>query len=133
MESSFHSLTPFLPLFCNCQFRRFVFIQFLCSQLHIPAGWRLEALPFTSDATTDVFYSTTPVLFYIHLCCRTLLYNHLPGPHGKHHLLSSIVLLIRCLAIDVLLLSENVFTESLPSSGYSRHSIKMYLEEVNGI
>jgi hypothetical protein len=42
MKSSLHSLIPFLPLFCNCQFRRLDSIQFLCSQAHIQAGWRLE-------------------------------------------------------------------------------------------
>jgi hypothetical protein len=41
MKSSFHSLVSFLPLFCNCQFRILDWIQFLCSQAHIPAGWRL--------------------------------------------------------------------------------------------
>jgi hypothetical protein len=45
MKSSFHSLTPFLPLFCNCQFRRLDSIQFLCSQTHILEGWRLETQP----------------------------------------------------------------------------------------
>jgi hypothetical protein len=39
MKSSFHSLIPFLPLFCNCQFRRLGSIQF---QAHILAGWRLK-------------------------------------------------------------------------------------------
>jgi hypothetical protein len=42
MKPSFHILIPFLPLFCNCQFRRLDSIQFLCSQAHVPAGWRLE-------------------------------------------------------------------------------------------
>jgi hypothetical protein len=42
MKSSFHSLIPFLPLFCNCQFGRLDWIQFLCSEAHILAGWRLE-------------------------------------------------------------------------------------------
>jgi hypothetical protein len=42
MKYSLPSLTPFLRLFCNCQFRRLDSIQFLCSQAHIPAGWRLE-------------------------------------------------------------------------------------------
>jgi hypothetical protein len=42
MKSSFYRLTPFLTSFCNCQFRRLDSIQFLCSQAHIPAGWRLE-------------------------------------------------------------------------------------------
>jgi hypothetical protein len=35
MESSFHSRIPFLPLFRSCQF--------LCSQAHILASWRLGA------------------------------------------------------------------------------------------
>jgi hypothetical protein len=48
MESSSRSLIPFLPLFCSCQFRRLGSIQFLCSQAHIPTGWRLEARLFTS-------------------------------------------------------------------------------------
>jgi hypothetical protein len=42
MKSSFHSLIPFLPLFCNCQFPKLDSIQFLCSQAHILAGWHLE-------------------------------------------------------------------------------------------
>jgi hypothetical protein len=41
MKFSFHSLMPFLPLFCNCEFRRLDSVQFLCSQAHILAGWRL--------------------------------------------------------------------------------------------
>jgi hypothetical protein len=46
MESSLHSLIPFLPSFFNCQFRRLDSIQF---QAHIPAGWRPETRPFTPD------------------------------------------------------------------------------------
>jgi hypothetical protein len=42
LKSSCHSLILFLPLFCRCQFRRLDSIQFLCSQAHILAGWRLE-------------------------------------------------------------------------------------------
>jgi hypothetical protein len=42
MKSSFHSLIPFFPLFCNCQFRRLYSVQFLCSQAHFPGGWRPE-------------------------------------------------------------------------------------------
>jgi hypothetical protein len=49
MKSSCHSLIPFLPLFCNCQFRRLDSIQFLCSQAHILAGWSLETPLFTLD------------------------------------------------------------------------------------
>jgi hypothetical protein len=39
---SLHRLIPFLPLFWNCKFRRLDSFQFLCSQAHILAGWRLE-------------------------------------------------------------------------------------------
>jgi hypothetical protein len=42
MTSSLHRLIPFLPLFCSCQFWGLDSIQFLCSQAHILAGWRLE-------------------------------------------------------------------------------------------
>jgi hypothetical protein len=45
MNSSFHSLIPFLLLFCNCQFRRLNSIQF---QAHILAGWLLETQLFVS-------------------------------------------------------------------------------------
>jgi hypothetical protein len=57
MKFSLHRLIPFSPSFCDCQFRRLDCIQFLCSQAHITAGWRLEARPFTSDSasTTSLF------------------------------------------------------------------------------
>jgi hypothetical protein len=42
MKSSCHGLIPFLPLFCNYQFRRLDSVQFLCSQANIPAGWSLQ-------------------------------------------------------------------------------------------
>jgi hypothetical protein len=42
MNSSFHRLIPFLPLYCNCQFRTLDSVQFLCSPAHIMADWRLE-------------------------------------------------------------------------------------------
>jgi hypothetical protein len=42
MKSSCHSLIPFLPLFCSCQFRRLDSIQYLGSEVHILAGWCLE-------------------------------------------------------------------------------------------
>jgi hypothetical protein len=45
----FHGLIPLLPLFCSCQFRRLDSIQFLFSQTHIPAGWRLETRLYSND------------------------------------------------------------------------------------
>jgi hypothetical protein len=49
VKSSSHSLIPFLLLICNCQFRRLDSIQFLCSQAHILADWRLETRLSTLD------------------------------------------------------------------------------------
>jgi hypothetical protein len=71
MQSSCHSLIPSLPFHLShlktsnllstrwnelpqlvttdSQFRRLDSVQFLCSQSHIPAGWRLETQPFKSD------------------------------------------------------------------------------------
>jgi hypothetical protein len=65
MKSSFRSLISFLPLFFNYQFRRLDSIQFLCTQVHIPEGCRLE----TRLSSILDYYHTT-------LWCRTLLSNH---------------------------------------------------------
>jgi hypothetical protein len=70
MKSSFPSLIHFLPLFCSCQFRRFDSIQFLCSQAHIPAGWRPETL-------------LSRILLY---SLEHFLITTLHGPHGKYSL-----------------------------------------------
>jgi hypothetical protein len=111
MKSSFHGLTPFLPLFCSCQFRILGWVQFINPQAHIPAGWRPETRLFTSP------------LFYSALCLQRLLYNHFSRTTQNTQPLllrfynhfsrttqktASIVkqacLLIRCLVINVLLL-----------------------------
>jgi hypothetical protein len=47
--TSNHSITPFLPLFCSCEFRRIGWIQFPCYRADILAGWRPETRLFTSD------------------------------------------------------------------------------------
>jgi hypothetical protein len=65
MKSSWHSLIPFLPLFCSCQFRRL-------------------------DSTTLDYCSILPdTLLLLLLSCQTLLITTLHGPHGKHRLLLS--------------------------------------------
>jgi hypothetical protein len=52
MTSCFHCLIPFLPLFCNCPFRRLDSVQF---QAHIPAGWRLETRHYSTTMLGRVF------------------------------------------------------------------------------
>jgi hypothetical protein len=54
MKSSFHSLIPFLPIFCNCQFRRLDSVQFLCSQAY--PGW-LASRNFTVILNWTLLYN----------------------------------------------------------------------------
>jgi hypothetical protein len=49
MQSSFHSLIPFLPLFCSYRFRRLDSIQFLC--------WLLETRLSTLCWSTGFFFT----------------------------------------------------------------------------
>jgi hypothetical protein len=85
MKSSFHSLIPFLPLFCSCQFRRLDSIQFLCSQAHILAGWSPETRLFISLYAAENFFVTT-----------------LHGPRRKQlSIVEKACLLIRCLAMGL--------------------------------
>jgi hypothetical protein len=75
MMSSFHTLTPFFPLLCSCQFRRLESIQF---RAHIPAGWRLKVrhLHFRLDYSTSTAGSR--------FLCPFITPRH--GPHRKHSL-----------------------------------------------
>jgi hypothetical protein len=57
MKSSLYSLIIFLPLFCDCQFRRLDSIKFLCSEAHVLAGWRLET-QLTQFFSTELFFTT---------------------------------------------------------------------------
>jgi hypothetical protein len=75
MKSLFHSLIPFLPLFCSCQFQRLDSIQFLCSQAHILArlASRNSTLHFRLDYSSiflilySCYFRLLTVSFYIHL------------------------------------------------------------------
>jgi hypothetical protein len=104
VKSSFHSLIPFLPLFCSCQFRRLDSIQFLCSQAHTTAGWHIET------RLTSLNW--------------TLLYNHFERTTQKTQLLycwegmftAPLPSNRRPIAARVGS-RRNVFTESLPSNG----------------
>jgi hypothetical protein len=101
MKSSFHCLIPLLPLFCSCQFQTFDSIKFLCPQVHIPAGWRTETRLFTLD------YSSILPNTYLQPLCT----DH---AENTASIVKKVYLLVPCLAIDVLFLGGNVFTESLP-------------------
>jgi hypothetical protein len=101
MKSSFHSLISFLPLFCNFQFRRLDWVQFLYSQAHIPAGWRLETRTLHWTTSFEIFFMTT-----------------LHGPRRKHSLYEGVFTApfnsnwsYSCLRIHC---CGNVFTELLP-------------------
>jgi hypothetical protein len=50
MKSSFHSLIHFLPLFCNCQFRKLYWIQFLLS-------WQAGVSKLDAPLSITVLYS----------------------------------------------------------------------------
>jgi hypothetical protein len=65
MKYSLQPIIYFLPLFCNCQFRRLDSIQILCSQAHVPAG-SVSKL----DSTTTASFGTLP-------------YNHFARTTGK--------------------------------------------------
>jgi hypothetical protein len=96
MESSFRNLIPCLSLFCSCQFWRLDSLQILCFQAHIPAGWHPETRLSTPCCSTEFFFTTTSY-----------------EPHGKRRLLLSRIVL-------------GVFTESLPSNGYTRHNSSQF-------
>jgi hypothetical protein len=112
MESYFHSIIPFLPLFISFQFRRLDSIQFLCSQAHIPAGWRPETRLFTSPYAAEHFFITT-----------------LHGPRRKRNLYFQGGLFTDplpsngCLIVARDCFRGNVFIESLPSNGCTRHNM----------
>jgi hypothetical protein len=116
MKSSLRSLIPFLPLFCECQFRRLDSIQFLCSQTHTLVGWRVETRLYSSTRLGRVFWLS----FY--------------NPSARATQKKQPVLLRRRVYWSVAYqwtsfcctraLRENVFTESLPSNGYTCHNIK---------
>jgi hypothetical protein len=122
MESSIHSLTSVLPLFCNCQFRRLGSIQFLCSQAHILAESKLDSPRLN--------------------CCSILLNNPLQTLYAEHaentaSVVNETCLLIRGLASDVILLRVgsrgNVLNKSLPSNNIisSKEYVPQFVDRAN--
>jgi hypothetical protein len=118
MRSFWHSLIHFLPLFST-------HISFLAPKLiSCQAGFSKLDFPLS----TTILFSPTPsrlltVSFY-NPSARTILKTAC--------IVYEACLPRRCLAIDVLLLhayaSRSVYTESLPSSGYTRHNIVVFTQ-----
>jgi hypothetical protein len=130
MESSLNSVITFLSLFCNWQCRTLYSIYFLYFQAHIPAGWHPETPPFAPH------YCSLPRYTAKHFFIFTL-----QRPHGKHRLLLSRIVLGALTAplhgnghcvdhIDILLTRSyrgHLFNKSMPSNGYTRHNIYIYI------
>jgi hypothetical protein len=107
MKYSFHSLISLLPLSCKCQFRRRGSIQFLCSQTHIPAGWRLENrlnssyLKFLYNDFTRAKQKTQPFYCWDGVCTAPLHSN------GSYSIVACLLVAAgmclpgRCLAMNV--------------------------------
>jgi hypothetical protein len=85
MKSSCNSLIPFLP--------------FLLNRLKLPYS---ELHPFLDNNSLNFWQQTTDSKF--HSMCGTLPYNHFARTTQKTHPLLLRCLLIRCLAMDVVLL-----------------------------
>jgi hypothetical protein len=115
MKSSFQSLLHFLPLFCSCKFRRLDssllddYSTVLCSYYSLLLGRVFWLCPFI-----------TPGL----------------GPHRKHSLsclwgvFTALLPLNRRPILPRICFCENVFSESLPSHEYTRHSTRIYIKLV---
>jgi hypothetical protein len=100
----FHSLTPFLPLFCNCHFRRLDSVQFLCSQAGQAGISKLDS--------TETFFITTlygPQRKHSFYCLRGVFTDRSPI-NGRP-------------IIARVCFRGNMFTKSLPSNGCTRHNI----------
>jgi hypothetical protein len=107
MKSSLRLLIPFLLLFCNGQFRRLDSIQFLCSQAHILAGWRLETQlillywTFLYNHFARTTQKTQP------LCCWEGVFTASLHSKGSYSIVACVFveegmfLPSRCLAMDV--------------------------------
>jgi hypothetical protein len=114
MNCSCHSLVPFLPLFCSCQFQRLDSVQF---HFHIQGGGVSEL-----DSTTVLYYACfvllkRPSLFLYNLLTRTprktpcTVKKALPS-NGCRTVacVAGMCLLSRCLAMRI---SHNIFVATL--------------------
>jgi hypothetical protein len=117
MKSFFHSLIPFLPSFCSCQFQRLDWIQFLHSQSQILAGWHLETLLFISG----LHYCS--LLGYAFWLCPFITPQYVP--HRKHRLYCWRGMLTMPFPSNTrpIVTWGNGFTESLPTTGYTCHNM----------
>jgi hypothetical protein len=129
MKSSLHRLIPFLPLLCNCQFRRHDSIRFLCSQVHILAGWRLEtrlhSMPLLSSFGTLLYndfaqntQKTQP------LYCWECVFTAPLHSNGSYSIVACVFVAVRiclptrCLAMNVYWLRYSGFRASCHNIQY---------------
>jgi hypothetical protein len=95
MKSSWHSLIPFLPLFCSCQFRRLDSVQILWSEAH-PA--MLASRNSTLRFSTRLLFSTRSRLLTVSF------YNpSARAPQKTAYIVNEMCLPRRYLVVDVLL------------------------------
>jgi hypothetical protein len=115
MKSSCNSLTPFLSLFCNCQFQRLDSI--LLPSLY-PSRLASRNSTFHSSSTV-VLYSQSTFTFFVPLQPFDT------DPTENTSVVKDVCLQFHCLTIDVerICLRGNVFIESLPSKGYTCHNM----------
>jgi hypothetical protein len=98
MKSSCHSLVPFLPLFCSCQFQRLDSIQLQAPKL---ISWQAGILKLDSSPSTTVLYSYCFSHYSRDLC--PFITNRYK-PHRKHpRNVKEVCLLVHYVAMDVLL------------------------------
>jgi hypothetical protein len=114
------NVISFLPLFCNCQFRRL--LTQLSSQAHILAGLRLETRLFTSD-----YRSLLGRVFWL---CHFITPRH--GPRSKQRLYCWQGLFTAPLPSNKRHIvarvdsGGNVITNSLPSNGFIRYNMSPF-------
>jgi hypothetical protein len=107
MKSSSHGLIPFLPLFCNCQFRRLDSIPLL------PVTYPGRLASWNSTLHSMLLLPASEIFFITTLQSRR---KHSPSVVGKACLEH------RCIAMDLfdcclrIRCRGNVFTDSLPSN-----------------
>jgi hypothetical protein len=117
---------PFLPLFCNWQFRRLGSIQLPSSDAHIPAGWRLETrlTLFNSTFLYNHFARTMHITqpFY---CWEGVFTAPL---HSNGCSIVACIFVAAEMCLPILCLAMNIYSDfTLPAF---EHHVKIYIRKV---